>query len=186
MIFNSAGHHLKDSGAVATHRGVVYKENEMAIMFRNGSSSHIRSKGYKVIEDDDKETLSQYLARIQPGSGSVTCEHHMNSFSSNTATGIEVVIGDNASKETVKLAGLLAVGIHRITGIPLRNKGTGVIKESQTPRGRLGLMREGGIVVLIEYGFISNPKDVAALMNNKDAIFKFVGDTLILADTWLI
>ena len=102
MIYNSAGHHLKDTGAVATHSGIVYKENELAMMFRNGITKHIRSKGYKVVEDNDKETLSQYLARIEPGSGSVTCEHHMNSFSSNTATGIEVVIGDNASKETVK------------------------------------------------------------------------------------
>lgn len=185
MIYNSAGHHNNDSGAVATHDKVLYKENVIAMAFRNGISKRITSKGYKVIEDKDSETLSQYLARIKPGSGSVICETHMNAFSKASATGIEIVIPTNYSKEEYRLASLIAVGLNKITGLTLRNGGTGVITEAKSKRGSLGIMKKEGTVVLIELGFISNPNDVKVILAKKDEICNFVGDCLIIAEDWL-
>lgn len=186
MIYNSAGHHNTDSGAVATHNGVKYQENKLAIEFRNGISKRITGRKYKVIEDKDNETLSQYLTRIKPGTGSVLCESHFNSFDNKTATGIEVVIPDNYDKYDYQLASMIAVGLHKITGLPLRNNGTGVITETQSHRGKLGFLRKPGVNVLIEYGFISNPNDVKIILDNKQKIWDFVGDCLIIAEDWLI
>lgn len=185
MIYNSAGHHLKDSGAVATHNGKTYKENEVAILLRNSISRRLSSKGVYHIVDKDTETLAQYLNRIKPGSGSVLCEAHMNSFSKSTATGIEVIIPDAYDKYDMQAASIVALGLHKITGLPLRNNNTGVITESASKRGKLGFLRKPGINILIEYGFISNPNDLKAILDNIDKIGDFVGDSLILFDTWL-
>ena len=56
-VFLSAGHHLKDSGAVYNGR----QENLEAIKLRNIILNLCKSKGLKVIIDEDTETLSQYL-----------------------------------------------------------------------------------------------------------------------------
>ena len=46
-------------------------------------------------------------------------------------------------------------------------KNRGVINEAESHRGRLGLMREQGIVSLLEIGFISNPDDVKKYQQKK-------------------
>lgn len=185
MIYLSAGHHNKDSGAVATHNNVVYKENAITISFRDGTNNHLKSKGIKAIIDNDSETLSAYLARIKPGSGSVVTEYHTNAFTNPKATGIELIIPNNYSKENYRLASLIAIGLHKITGLTLRNNGTGVITEAKSKRGSLGIMRKSGIVIIIELGFISNPNDVKVILAKRDEICKFVADSLILGDSWL-
>lgn len=185
MIYNSAGHHNNDPGAVATHGGIKYQENKLMIEFRDLINKRLDAKGYKYIKDDDKETLSQYLGKIKPGSGSVICEGHLNSFTSSKATGIEVVIANNHSKEDKALAAMIATGLNRITGLALRNGNTGVITEKQSARGSLGIMKKPGIVILIEYGFISNPSDLKILLEEKVDICNFVADCLCIAEDWL-
>ena len=184
MIFNSAGHHRKDSGAVATHRGVKYQENTLMMEFRDLINKRITERGYKFISDSDDETLSQYLNRIKPGTGSVIFEGHLNSATSNKATGIEIIIPNNASQAEVSIAGMLAQGLHRITGLPLRNGGTGVITETQSARGSLAIMRKPGINLLAEYGFINNFNDLSIIQEKKVEICNFVADTLIIAEDW--
>ena len=186
MIYNSAGHGGNDSGAVAEHSGIIYKESEIAILLRDGINTHIQKKGKKVISDTNTESLAQYLARIKPGTGSVSCEGHMNAFTNKTATGIEVIIPTNYDANDYRLASMVALGLGKITGLPLRNGGKGVITEEKSKRGKLGFLRKPGINILIEYGFISNPNDVARVLNNKEKICAFIGDCLILADDWLI
>lgn len=185
MIYNSAGHHLKDSGAVAVHGGIVYKENELAILFRDGISKRLTARGYKHIVDSDKETLPEYLNRIKPGSGSVLSEIHFNAFEKSSATGIEVIIPDSYDKYDLQLASMIALGLHKITGLTLRNGGTGVINETKSKRGKLGFLRKPGVNVLIELGFISNPSDVKILLANKEAICNMIADCLIIAEDWL-
>ena len=178
MIYNSAGHHNLDSGAVAMYKGKLIKENENAVIIRNKISARLKEKGYYFIIDKDTETLATYLNRIKPGNGSVESEHHLNASTNAKATGVEVVVKNNANTNSIALAKDLAKGISSLTGIPLRN-GNGVITENDTHRGKLGLLHKEGTWVLIEYGFITNSNDMDKLYANLDKVCSFVADTLI-------
>lgn len=156
--FVSAGHHLRDSGAVAHGR----QENQEMIKFRDSVVNFCKSLGVKVITDSDTETLSQYLLRIQSGSGSVVVEFHLDAAANETATGMTAVVGDDADRLDKMFAKEMVDTGSAILGI----KNRGVITESKTHRGKLGLMREQGIVALIELGFITNKNDMAALDAN--------------------
>ena len=74
--FISAGHHLKDSGAI----GSGTQENLETIKFRDIVIKLCKDMGLKVITDDDHETLKEYLDRIKTGDGSVVVEFHFGSF----------------------------------------------------------------------------------------------------------
>lgn len=156
--FLSAGHHLRDSGAVAHGK----QENLEMIKFRDLVVNFAVSFGVKVITDNDKETLSQYLNRIKTGTGSVVLEFHLDAAVNQSASGCTAVVGTDADRLDKMFAKELVDTTASILGI--RNRG--VITEAQTHRGRLGIMREQGIVSLLELGFISNKNDMAALEAN--------------------
>lgn len=157
--FLSAGHHLKDSGAVAHGK----QENLEMIKFRDLVVNYAKSFGVQVISDKDSETLGQYLERIKTGSGSVVLEFHLDAAANETATGCTAVVGDDSDRLDKMFAKELVDTTAKILGI--RNRG--VISESKTHRGKLGLMREHGIVALLEIGFITNKYDMAALEANQ-------------------
>jgi N-acetylmuramoyl-L-alanine amidase len=149
--FISAGHHLKDSGAL----GSGTQENMETIVFRDLVVTILRVKGLKVITDDDNETLAQYLTRIQPGEGSVVLEFHFDAFN-KTASGTTALVGNDADRLD-KLFGKELVDTTAFTlGIPNR----GVKTELESKRGSLGLMRKKGIVCLLELCFIDNVNDM--------------------------
>ena len=78
--FISAGHHLKDSGAV----GNGYKENELTIEFRNLVVSACLKRGLKVITDKDTFELPNFLK----GNGELRV--NMNNSMSNFTLGNNV------------------------------------------------------------------------------------------------
>lgn len=185
-IYLSAGHHFAqpkgDPGAVATHGGKTYREADLVKELRDLTLPHLKAAGAQVITDKDHETLGQYLARIQPGSGSVVCELHFNASDNAKATGVEVVVADDANAREIALGEKIAAMINRHTGLVRRGK-NGVIREGQTARRRLALMREpAGIVVLVEVAFISNANDVAAYQRHKAAIARDLAALLVEAD----
>lgn len=157
--FISAGHHLKDSGAVSNGR----QENLEAIKFRDIVVKMCRNLGVHVITDDDKETLSQYLERIKTGSGSVVLEFHFDAAANPAATGTTCLVGNDSDRLDKAFAKELVDANAKI----LQIKNRGVITEAQSHRGRLGLMREQGIVALLEICFISNPNDMKAYDSNQ-------------------
>jgi N-acetylmuramoyl-L-alanine amidase len=137
--FISAGHHNKDSGAI----GSGTQENWEAKKFRDLVVPHAKKLGVKVITDDDNETLSEYLKRIQSGSGSVVVEFHFDA-ANGTASGSTAIVGVDADRLDKSFAQELVDLTAKILGI----KNRGVKSEAQSHRGRLGLMREQGIVCL--------------------------------------
>lgn len=161
MIFIFAGHHLADPGAVANG----YQENNLAIDFTNLLAAELTKLNAPFKRDNNRDTLAQVLSKAQTGSGSVVLECHFNAAAS-AASGIEVLVSDYPSKDSMNFAYDLVNNGSKILGIPNR----GVKTESQSHRGRLGLMRESGIVALAEIGFITNMKDVEAYQNNKKAL----------------
>lgn len=150
--FISAGHHLKDPGAVANG----LQENNLTMRVRDKVVELVRAKGYTVIVDKDTETLAEYLKRIQPGEGSVVVEFHFDAGVINQATGTSSFYADGASANTRAFALEMAATGAKILGIPNR----GAHSETESHRGRLGLVHEAGINCLVEIAFITNTKDI--------------------------
>lgn len=169
MIYVSAGHNSKsknikpDPGAI-NKDGI--KEGDLTIEFRNLVAIELTKLGVKFITDSDEENLSMYLKRIQTGRGSVVIEYHFDAAGNENATGTTVVVGSDADRLDQAFAKDLAVITANFLGI--RNRG--VINERATHRGRLGLMRESGIVALVELGFLTNPADLRAYHLGKESL----------------
>jgi N-acetylmuramoyl-L-alanine amidase len=114
------------------------------------------------VTDFDEEALPQYLTCIKTGSGSVVIEYHLDAAATLTATGTTGLVEEEADRLDKAFAKELTDSTAATLGI--RNRG--VISEADSHRGRLGLMREDGVICLIELCFISNKSDLQALFNN--------------------
>ena len=164
--FISAGHNLygikPDPGAV----GNGYKEASLTIEFRDLVIKECLKLGMKVVQDKDDERLGSYLERIKTGSGSVVVEYHFDASDKPSATGTTGLIEAEADRLDKAFAKELTDSTASILGI----KNRGVITEAQSHRGSLGLMREEGIIALIEICFISNINDIKAYQLNKNKL----------------
>lgn len=166
MIFISAGHNpfgiKTDPGAV----GNGYKEADLTIEIRDLVCAELDRLGVEYVKDSDRETLSQYLKRIGTGSASCVLEFHFDSAGSDTATGATALIEEESDKLDRAFATELVEATAKCLGI--RNRG--VMSETESHRGSLGLMREDGIICLLEVCFISNKKDIEAYRCTKQAL----------------
>ena len=101
-------------------------------------------------------TLNQDLnAAIKLIKGSsVAVEFHMNAATSKQANGIETI----ALPKDKKLAQDLSKAVAGVFGSRLRGD-DGWIDQSQSARGKLGFISNGGLIV--ELGFISNETELA-------------------------
>lgn len=159
MIFISAGHNPQvsirtgkiDPGAV----GCGKKEADLTVIQRNMTSAELTALQVPHITDKDNESLGEYLDRIKTGSGSVVLEFHFDA-AATVASGCTAIVGIDADR----LDRSFAREIVDITSIILGIKNRGIITEAQSHRGSLGLMREQGIVALLEIGFITNCDDI--------------------------
>lgn len=181
MIFLSAGHcNVKgiknyDSGAIGTYKGSKITEAELTQDFENLVLNELKSRNIPFITDYPEESLGEYLRRIKTGTGSVVLEIHFDSAMSNIATGTTCIVGSDADR----LDKAFAKELVDITSETLGIRNRGVKSESETHRGRLGLMRKQGIVALIELGFISNPSDIEAYHKYKHILAKKYAEILI-------
>lgn len=182
MIFLSAGHHLKDPGAVSN--GI--QENLLTIELRDMIVRQLQKKekkqdiDFKI--DDDKETLSQYLSRIKTGSGSVVFEVHFDASSSNKATGTTMLIPSRQWTKEYILEERFGKEVSTIVSTILGIKNRGCIDETQSHRGKLGLMREEGINGLLEVCFITNPDDLKNYNLHKQTLADKLAEVLIKYD----
>lgn len=187
MKFISAGHQNRkgtknyDCGAVGVNKRTEAAETEK---IRNRVVEIIKQRGYTdIITDADTESLKEYLSRIKPGSGSICVEFHFNAFNGK-ATGTEVVVGDEADRLDIAFASELASSTSCLLGIVKRSGG--VIPENKTHRGRLGLMRETGIVALVEVCFIDNPEDLAKFDKNFEELCQAYASIIIKYDNLIL
>lgn len=170
MVFISAGHNAQsktikvDPGAVNSH-GI--KEGDLTIEFRNLVCSELDKLGVKYVTDLQEENLAMYLQRIKTGNGSVVIEYHFDSASSS-ATGTTGLVEEEADR----LDRLFATEITNSNSLILGIKNRGVWSEAESHRGRLGLMREEGIICLSELCFISNDTDLQKYNENKLVLAK--------------
>lgn len=168
MVFLSAGHNPKgikvDPGAVANG----YKEADLAVEIRNLTIKECLKLGLKVIQDKDDERLGAYLERIKTGNGSVVLEFHFDASANVSATGATSLIEAEADRLDKAFAKEIADCCANTLGI--RNRG--VKSEKESHRGSLALMREEGIICLLEVGFITNINDINSYQKNKVALSK--------------
>lgn len=166
MVFISAGHNPKgikvDPGAV----GNGFREADLAIEFRDLVIKECLKLSLKVIQDKDDERLGTYLERIKTGSGSVVIEFHFDAATSTSATGTTALIEAEADRLDKAFAKELVELTSKTFGI----KNRGVITEKESHRGSLGLMREEGIICLLELCFISNKQDIQLYKANKEKL----------------
>jgi N-acetylmuramoyl-L-alanine amidase len=160
MIFISAGHNSKslkikqDPGAV-NKQGV--KEGDLTIEFRDLVIKELKSLGVNYTSDTDEESLKMYLDRIKTGEGSVIIEYHFDASINPLSGGTTSLIEGEADR----LDKAFAKELVEATATYLHVKNRGTITEAESHRGRLGLMREEGIICLCELCFITNPTDLA-------------------------
>lgn len=167
-VFLIAGHHFnpgkQDPGAVSDG----FKENEFTVEDRDGIKYFLNKHypGITVFVDDDSKTLSQVISWIKSieGNDSLIYDIHYNSASSNKATGVEAFVSDNASKKSHEIAQGFINVVESITGL----KNRGVKTESDSARGRLGILHTKSPATIVEMGFINNPLD-------RDTIKKWAG-----------
>lgn len=174
MIYLSAGHNKRyknaDPGAVIGN----IKEADLTAELRDMVAVQLRLLKANIIVDTDGETLSQYIERIKPGSGSVVCELHFNS-SVNLATGTEAIIKNNYNNFEKELALAICNAVSSACGIINR----GVKTESQSHRSKLAILHtNAGISVLPEICFINNRCDLHQYYQNKAEVSKKLAELL--------
>ena len=159
QVYIIAGHHKKDPGAISGG----LKEADLTIEAKKGITYFLK-KHYPdmiVLNDEDSHTLSQVIKWIKEteGSNSLIVDLHWNSAGVNTATGAETLISNNASQKSKDLAKEILDTIVSVTGLRSR----GVKRESDSARGRLGILNTKSPATIVELGFINNPEDVAKI-----------------------
>jgi len=172
MIFLTAGHNNKDSGAVIGSR-IEAKE---AIKIRNRVTEILRKNSVDVWNENDNWNLQTTINEITKISqySDIICDIHFNAAAA-TATGCEVFVPNEAIKSELLLANDLCLAIS--TTLKIRNRG--VKRESDSQHKRLGMMRPNGINVLIEVAFISNPNDMKSYDTNFEKMCNEIASKLI-------
>ena len=147
----TAGHSNTDPGAV----NGKFKEAELVSQFRNAVAYYLREAGVQYKTDGVGATNQNLNAAIKLIKGSsVAVEFHMNAAASKQANGIETI----ALPKDKKLAQDLSKAVADVFGSRLRGD-NGWIDQSQSARGKLGFISNGGLIV--ELGFISNEAELA-------------------------
>ena len=146
----TAGHSNKDPGVV----NGKFKEAELVSQFRNAVAYYLREAGIQYKTDGVGTTNQNLNAAIKLIKGSsVAVEFHMNAATSKQANGIETI----ALPKDKKLAQDLSKAVADAFGSRLRGD-NGWIDQSQSARGKLGFISNGGLIV--ELGFISNEEEL--------------------------
>lgn len=146
----TAGHSDTDPGAV----NGKFQEADLAVKFRNAVAYYLREAGIQYKTDGVGTTNQNLNAAIKLIKGSsVAVEFHMNAASNKSAHGVETI----ALPKDKKLAQELSKAVADSFGSRLRGD-NGWIDQSQSARGKLGFISNGGLIV--ELGFISNEEEL--------------------------
>ncbi|MCK4082154.1 N-acetylmuramoyl-L-alanine amidase, partial [Acinetobacter radioresistens] len=165
----TAGHSNVDPGAVSGK----FKEAELVTNFRNAVAYYLKSSGISIKTDGVGTTNNPLASAIKLIKGSsVAVEFHLNAAGSSQANGIETI----ALPKDKKLAQDLSKAVAAALGSRLRGN-EGWIDQSQSARGKLGFISNGGLIV--ELGFISNEDEISRFNARYWLAAKAVADVLI-------
>ena len=165
----TAGHSNADPGAV---RGKD-KEADFVVKVRNAVELYLLRAGLEVKTDGSGGINLPLTNAIQIAKGASTkVEFHLNASDNPKANGIETI----ALPKDKKIAQAISQAIAGVTGGVLRGD-KGWIDQSQSARGKLGFVSNGGLVV--ELGFLSNPAEFAVLEAKYWLVAQSIADVII-------
>ncbi len=172
-IFITAGHHNRDSGAI----GNGYQENVLAKELRDLITSKLREIAcLKIWNDNDDDTLSQVIAKINKvaTADDFLLEIHFDSAERISASGTTALVASGAREKSKDFAGQLAGDVAAIVGITNR----GVKSETESNRGRLGILHTKASSCLLEIAFISNRSDMEKYQQYKEPLALAIATTI--------
>lgn len=161
-LWLDAGHHKKDPGASYNGRTEFEEMRDFCLLVEK----EYRVLGGIVERDLDHETNSQFQGRMKTNRGSVVVSYHLNASSNPDANGSECIISDSASANSKALA----MELLEVTCNTLGTRKRRVLKESETPRKRLGILNKAGQAVLVEICFISSLSDMMKFDRCKESL----------------
>ena len=171
IITITAGHSNVDSGAVATDGT---KEATLATQFRNAvvhylqqdKNIHVRTDGHGT----NNAPLSEAIKLIK--GSDLAIEWHMNASTNATANGVETI----SLPKDKALSQKLSASIAKVFDSKLRGD-KGWIDQSQSARGKLGFVSNGGLIVELE--FISNPEKLKKFQDTYWQAAKAVSEVIL-------
>lgn len=176
-LFLDAGHSLNDSGAVAVHQGITYKESDLSIALRNAMLQVLEkdAEGFRTIHDSDNHNLVRTCAaaKAKLQKGDWLCSLHFNAGSA-TASGVEVFVAEDASASAKTLGQMLCNLIATELNIPNR----GVKSETESTHKRLGILHCSTHALLIEVCFISSESDMSKYLAKQATLAQQMATTI--------
>ena len=170
VIVVDPGHNYGgDQGAFATHAGITYSETDLNMKIGAYLKGYLQDKGYKVImtrESSDRdycskdESLAKRVEIANNSNADAFVSIHQNSFTSQTASGVETYYCNDGSSRVNMSKKLAESTVNKLAAnTSFKNRGPKtanfvVIKNTKMP------------AILVECGFISNPSEAASLAND--------------------
>ncbi|WP_171532429.1 N-acetylmuramoyl-L-alanine amidase [Acinetobacter defluvii] len=165
----TAGHSNIDPGAV----NGKFKEAELVTKFRNAVAHYLKEAGIAIKTDgvgSDNHNLNTAIKLIKDSD--IAVEFHMNAAANKAAYGIETI----ALSKDKKLAQDLSKVVAKAFNSKLRGD-DGWIDQSQSARGKLGFVNNGGLIV--ELGFILNEAELKTFNEKYWLAARDIADVLI-------
>lgn len=160
---SGAGHGGRKTGSAWMDPGAVGNGYNEADLTRKINAKIIAATGVRDTTDNVATTvngnINNIAANINKGPDGWALSSHLNSFKEPTATGVEVLYG---SKDSAAMAAKVSAAIAKVLGIADRGAKDG------TWLGIANGSGPGKKVLLIEWGFVSNPNDMKALNAKMD------------------
>jgi N-acetylmuramoyl-L-alanine amidase len=166
-FFLDLGHGLNNQGAGKYDSGAISGfDAEHTLVAGVAEACRYALENQFDVEILEETSRSGIVEQVNRGrkQGDYLLSLHLNSSSSSKATGTEVIYGRNAPEARIREAALVSAKVAEC----LRTQDRGAKPDEETPNGQLS--KDGLIVLtktlvpalLIEFCFISNPKDKAA------------------------
>ena len=184
-IYLVAGHHNNDTGATYIINGEQIIERDLTISLRDSLKNEAEKRNLIIEIDDDKDTLSQVVNKInnQIQSNDIVFDIHFNSFDEPSANGIEVFIKDSTNADTINLAKDVVDVLNKSLSLNIRKSNNpklpvGVKTQQESQYRNLRIFDINATVILIEVCFISNSNDYRIYKDNKTLLVKNLIDYL--------
>lgn len=151
MIFLTAGHHKKDPGAV--NEGLKESNLNLELVGLIIERAKQIDPNIDIWTDDFKDTLPEVISKVRSSATKedVWIEIHFDSAENKEAAGSTAIVANNARARSYNIADRLLI-IHRV----LNTRNRGIITESKSNRGKLGMLSTAASSVLLEIEFMSN------------------------------